>query len=103
MIQLSGKELGKDIEIKVTGLRPGEKLYEELLANEENTISTHHPKILKAKVSESDFETVKQQVQSLIALFKKQDNLLLVAQLKELVPEYVSNNSEFEALDNSEK
>ena len=103
MIQLSGKELGKDIEIKVTGLRPGEKLYEELLANEENTISTHHPKILKAKVRESDFETVKQQVQSLIALFKKQDNLLLVAQLKELVPEYVSNNSEFEALDNSEK
>jgi FlaA1/EpsC-like NDP-sugar epimerase len=50
MIQLSGLELNKDIEIKVTGLRPGEKLYEELLAEEENTIPTHHPQILKAKI-----------------------------------------------------
>lgn len=49
MIQLSGLEVGKDIEIKITGLRPGEKLYEELLAKEENTLTTHHPKILKAK------------------------------------------------------
>ena len=59
MIQLSGLELGKDIEIRVTGLRPGEKLYEELLAQEENTIPTHHPQILTAKVrTEADEQIV---------------------------------------------
>ncbi len=59
MIQLSGLEIGKDIEIKITGLRPGEKLYEELLAKEENTLPTHHPQILKAKVRSEEAETIK--------------------------------------------
>ncbi|MGY8927981.1 MAG: UDP-N-acetylglucosamine 4,6-dehydratase family protein, partial [Flavobacteriales bacterium] len=54
MIRLSGLELGKDIQIKITGLRPGEKLYEELLAKEENTLATHHPQILKAKIREEN-------------------------------------------------
>ena len=99
MIKLSGLELGKDIEIKITGLRPGEKLYEELLANEENTVSTHHPKILKAKVQTSDFQSIADSTDQLIELFDIQDNALIVQKLKAIVPEYVSANSEFTMLD----
>jgi len=98
MIQLSGLELGKDIEIRVTGLRPGEKLYEELLAQEENTIPTHHPQILMAKVrteSESQIEAVNH----LIDLFGAQKNTEIVTKMKEIVPEFISNNSEYESLD----
>ena len=98
MIKLSGLELGKDIEIKVTGLRPGEKLYEELLAKEENTLTTHHPQILKAKVRESDDDQL-QSVLQLIELFGTQDNMLIVRKMKEIVPEFISNNSDFEQLD----
>ena len=98
MIQLSGLELGKDIEIRVTGLRPGEKLYEELLAQEENTIPTHHPQILTAKVrTEADEQIVA--VNDLIGLFGAQKNTEIVAKMKEIVPEFISNNSEFESLD----
>ncbi|WP_306644180.1 polysaccharide biosynthesis protein [Sanyastnella coralliicola] len=99
MIRLSGLELGKDIEIKITGLRPGEKLYEELLANEEDTLATHHSKILKAKVREYPFEAVKLEIESLVALFSAQDNQALVSKLKSIVPEYKSENSEFKSLD----
>lgn len=98
MISLSGLELGKDIEIKVTGLRPGEKLYEELLSDEENTLPTHHPKILKAKVR-SYAEDLDEEIVNLIALFHTQDNQKIVLKMKALVPEFVSNNSEFEQLD----
>jgi len=98
MIQLSGLELGKDIEIRVTGLRPGEKLYEELLAQEENTIPTHHPQILTAKVrTEQDEQIVA--VNDLIGLFGAQKNTEIVAKMKEIVPEFISNNSEYESLD----
>jgi FlaA1/EpsC-like NDP-sugar epimerase len=98
MIQLSGLELGKDIEIRVTGLRPGEKLYEELLAQEENTIPTHHPQILTAKVrTEADEQIVA--VNDLIGLFGAQKNTEIVAKMKEIVPEFISNNSEYESLD----
>lgn len=98
MIKLNGLELGKDIEIKVTGLRPGEKLYEELLADDENTLPTHHPLILKAKVRELE-ACIENEIDELIQLFGAQDNHKLVAKMKSLVPEYVSNNSEFEKLD----
>ncbi len=98
MIKLNGLELGKDIEIKVTGLRPGEKLYEELLADDENTLPTHHPLILKAKVREIE-ASIEKEIDELIQLFGTQDNHKLVAKMKSLVPEYVSNNSEFEKLD----
>lgn len=98
MIKLSGLELGKDIEIKVTGLRPGEKLYEELLAKEENTLATHHPQILKAKVRESDVNQT-DSVHQLIQLFETQDNMQIVRKMKEIVPEFISNNSDFEQLD----
>jgi FlaA1/EpsC-like NDP-sugar epimerase len=98
MIQLSGLQLGKDIEIRVTGLRPGEKLYEELLAKEENTIATHHPKILKAKVRDEDASQI-DAINGLIALFETQKNDAIVAKMKQIVPEFISNNSDYEKLD----
>ena len=99
MIQLSGLELGKDIEIKITGLRPGEKLYEELLTKDEDSIPTHHPQILIAKVREYDFEEISKTIAALTSLFGNQDNQEIVKQMKLIVPEYRSNNSVFENLD----
>jgi len=99
MIKLSGMEAGKDIEIAYTGLRPGEKLYEEVLSDAENSMPTHHPKILKAQVREYGFNEVAENINELIALFDKQDNLLIVKKLKQLIPEYISNNSRFTELD----
>lgn len=98
MIKLSGLEIGKDIEIKFTGLRPGEKLYEELLSDGEQTISTHHPKILKAKVKPVEDEELIN-IQELIELFSQQNNETIVAKMKEIVPEFRSNNSIYEKLD----
>jgi FlaA1/EpsC-like NDP-sugar epimerase len=98
MIQLSGLVPGKDIEIKITGLRPGEKLYEELLASEENTIPTHNPQILIAKTKNND-ESQLNAIEELIQLFETQKNDQIVRKMKEIVPEYISNNSEFEKLD----
>ncbi len=100
MIKLSGLTLNKDISIAFTGLRPGEKLYEELLADHENTLPTHHKQIMIAKVKEYDFETVSSAISELIKLFDKQDNRSIVKKMKELVPEFKSNNSIFEELDN---
>lgn len=97
MIRLSGLEVGKDIEIKLTGLRPGEKLYEELLSKEENTLPTHHPKILKAK--ERISETTLEEIESLINLLESQDNIEIVKKMKEIIPEFKSNNSTYEKLD----
>ncbi len=99
MIQLSGLEEGRDIEVKFTGLRPGEKLYEELLNTAENTLPTHHPKILRARIRPTEKGQVDAQVAELLDLFAAQNNTALVRQLKSIVPEYVSNNSDFEALD----
>ncbi len=98
MIKLSGLIEGKDIEIKITGLRPGEKLFEELLAKDENTIPTHHPKILIAKVRESN-PNVKLTIEELISLYDSQNNQNIVRLMKKIVPEYISNNSEYSTLD----
>lgn len=97
MIKLSGFELEKDIKIKITGLRPGEKLYEELLSNSENTLPTHHPKILKGKIRDSNIEN--SQIEKLISLSSKQKNKEVVKLMKEIVPEFKSNNSPFNKLD----
>lgn len=99
MIQLSGLKEGRDIEIKITGLRPGEKLYEELLASEENTIETHHPKIMIAKLRDQNHEASSQAIIDLITLFEYQKNDELVAKLKQIVPEFKSQNSEYSKLD----
>lgn len=98
MIKLSGLEVGKDIEIKVTGLRPGEKLYEELLSDGETTLPTHHSKILKAKVQETGTKEI-ELIEELIRLFEGQENKKIVAKMKEIVPEFRSNNSIYEQLD----
>ncbi len=99
MIQLSGLTLGRDIEIVTTGLRPGEKLYEELLNDSENTLPTHHEKIMIAKVHNYDFKEVSTDLDELVSLFNSQDNMEIVKKMKEIVPEYKSNNSVFEKLD----
>ena len=98
MIRLSGLELGKDIQIKITGLRPGEKLYEELLAKEENTLATHHPQILKAKIREENDSRIND-ISDLVAMFGDQNNINIVTKMKSIVPEFISNNSTFEKLD----
>ena len=99
MIKLSGLKEGRDIEIAFTGLRPGEKLFEELLTTSENTLPTHHPKIMRAQVRNVDNAEMQDQVNRLLQLFEAQDNTALVAHLKRMIPEYVSNNSRFESLD----
>jgi len=99
MIKLSGLEIGKDIQIKYTGLRPGEKLYEELLNDKENTIPTYHSKIMIAKVRTYDFGQVKEEILKLIAMQKEHNNMEIVKKMKEIVPEFKSQNSVYEELD----
>lgn len=99
MILLSGLEEGKDIQIVFTGLREGEKLYEELLATTENTIPTHHGKILKAKVAEYSYQGVNNMVELLGDLATDKNELKMVTLMKEIVPEFKSNYSRFEVLD----
>ena len=96
MISLSGAH---GVEIKYTGLRPGEKLYEEVLSDEENTIESFHEKIRIANVREYDYDTVSKQIDELIALSKTYDDMAIVKKMKDIVPEYISNNSVFGALD----
>ncbi|MBR4390143.1 MAG: polysaccharide biosynthesis protein [Prevotella sp.] len=100
MIRLSG---AKNIEIKYTGLRPGEKLYEEVLSNEENTKPSFHEKIRIACVREYDYSQVEEDVDELINIANTYDDMAIVAKMKEMVPEYVSNNSVFASLDKPEK
>ncbi len=99
MIKLSRLTLGKDIQIVFTGLRPGEKLYEELLNDSENNLPTHHPQIMIAKVQELDPETVKKNIAELIQIRMTHDNFRIVSKMKEIVGEYKSQNSVYEKLD----
>ncbi len=99
MIRLSGLKEDTDIKITYTGLRPGEKLYEELLSSSENALPTHHRQILVGKVREYEFSEVQQFITELIQLFKTQDNDRIVSKMKDIVPEFLSNNSVFETLD----
>jgi Predicted nucleoside-diphosphate sugar epimerases len=99
MIKLAGLVPNKDINIEYTGLRPGEKLYEELLNDLENTLPTHHHKIMIAKVREYDFDIVEEQINGLIELTQNQNEREIVLKMKELVPEFKSNNSIYEELD----
>ncbi len=99
MIKLSGFQEGKDIEIVYTGLRPGEKLTEELLNTKERTIGTHHPKIMVAKVRKFNYNEIEE---SIVSMYDKKDKLtnkLIVTTMKQMVPEYISNNSIYEELD----
>lgn len=98
MIKLSGLRFPEDIDIKITGLRPGEKLYEELLANGENTLSTYHKKIMISKTRALDYEKVKADIEALCITNRFQNNNI-VLKMKQLIPEYKSNNSDYEKFD----
>ena len=97
MIDLSH---AKGVEIKYTGLRDGEKLYEEVLSDKEQTIATSHPKILVAKVREYDYATAKQNEEELLELSHTYDDMAIVKKMKAIVPEYRSQHSKYEVLDN---
>ena len=99
MIRLSGFEPYVDIDIKIIGLRPGEKLYEELLSDKATTLPTHHPKITVAKVTPENFELLKPKIKKLIKVALQKNEEEVVKMLKEIVPEYKSKNSVFEKLD----
>lgn len=100
MIRLYGLIPNIDVNITYSGLRPGEKLYEELLNDQENTTQTYHDKILIAKVREVSLELVKEcTVELEVILSSSNDEMQLVRKMKELVPEYISNNSVYEKLD----
>lgn len=99
MIELAGLTPDKDIKIKYTGLRPGEKLYEEILATKENTIPTENSKIFRAKVREYNFDDISKMLSFLIDLAIKVDKLKMVKVMKQIVPEFKSKNSEYEILD----
>ncbi len=102
MIKISGLTLGRDIQIVYTGLRPGEKLYEELLNDLENTLPTHHPKIMIAKVRQYEFERVRKDIHHLMKMMEQSDIESIVLKMKNMVPEFVSQNSPFEKFDKKE-
>lgn len=99
MIKLSGLEYPKDIDIKITGLRPGEKLYEELLNDGENSLPTHHQKIMINKSETFDFHEKLNLINDLIHINKPDNCEIVVEKMKRIVPEFISNNSKFENLD----
>ncbi len=103
MIILSGLRFPEDIDIKITGLRPGEKIYEELLADGENTRPTYHEKIMIARTKKLDAAEIEDKVENLCAINTKMQNLEIVSILKNIIPEYRSNNSTFEVLDAKNK
>lgn len=99
MIKLAGLVPEKDIKIVYTGLRPGEKLYEELLNEKETTLPTHHEKIKIAKVVPHAYEQVVHDIEELILMSNHEDNFRIVHKMKQMIPEFISNNSEYEVLD----
>jgi FlaA1/EpsC-like NDP-sugar epimerase len=99
MIQLAGMVPNQDIMIEYSGLRPGEKLFEELLNDNENTLPTHHEKIMIGRVREYAFDEVQKQIYDLIEYARKSDDLQVVTRMKGMVKEYKSKNSIFEDLD----
>ncbi|MBX2827792.1 MAG: polysaccharide biosynthesis protein [Flavobacteriaceae bacterium] len=99
MIRLSGLEPYEDIDIQIVGLRPGEKLYEELLNDSSTTLPTYHPKIMVSKVPAGEFSVIKKKVKEIIKTATRHKDKKVVKLLKELVPEFKSENSEFSELD----
>jgi FlaA1/EpsC-like NDP-sugar epimerase len=99
MISLAGYEPHKDIKIIVTGLRPGEKLYEELLASKENCKSTPHEKIMIARGRSQSYEEVNAKISEMLVKLSTESDEMIVARMKDLVPEFFSQNSKFEKLD----
>jgi FlaA1/EpsC-like NDP-sugar epimerase len=102
MISLSGLKYPDDIDIEITGLRPGEKLYEELLADGENTVNTYHEKIMIAKTQKIDEVLILEAIHQLLTTKNKLTDIEIVGLLKKMVPEFISNNSIFGKLDQNE-
>ena len=100
MIRLAGLKPEEDIQIQYTGLRPGEKLYEEVLNDLEATTETYHPKIKIARVRHVEYDTINDRLNSLIFCAKHSSDWTCVKRMKTIVPEFISNNSKFEKLDN---
>lgn len=101
MIKLAGFTPNKDIEVKITGLRPGEKLYEELLNDSSKTLKTHHDKIMISKeMEELNYHQINEDINSLGNLISTFNTLEVVKKMKKMVPEFKSLNSSFEMLDN---
>lgn len=99
MIKLSGLKLGTDINLKFTGLRPGEKLYEELLADKENTMPTVHEKIMIAETRKYEKDEIISKIDFMISVLKDHDNFQIVKLMKDILPEFISKNSVYESLD----
>jgi FlaA1/EpsC-like NDP-sugar epimerase len=99
MIILSGLRFPEDIDIQICGLRPGEKIYEELLADGENTRPTYHEKIMIARTKQIDVLSISDKISNLCTVSSKSQNLEIVALIKDIIPEYISNNSKYEVLD----
>ena len=100
MIQLAGLKVNADIEVKFTGLRPGEKMFEETLNKNETTSKTHHPKILIGKVTNCNFNETIKIIDEIEQSVQAQENDKIVRSMKKIIPEFISNNSEFSKLDN---
>jgi len=96
LIRLSGFEPHKDIQIKYIGLRPGEKLFEELFAEDEPMIPTHHPKISIAQVAENDYETISSEIEAILGSLNKLSKTMIIEKMQEIVPGY---KSKFELID----
>lgn len=103
MIKLAGLQPERDIKIVYSGLRPGEKLYEELLNQGENTMPTHHEKIKISRVISYSYKQVAIEINELLELNKQNNDIAMVNKMKEIVPEFISKNSKFEHLDNKEE
>jgi FlaA1/EpsC-like NDP-sugar epimerase len=99
MIRLSGLKPYEDIDIEITGLRPGEKLYEELLNDTSTSLPTYHSKIMVSKVPTVDYTEISIKIQEIVAISQYGKGKEIVKKLKELIPEFLSNNSEYEILD----
>ena len=100
MIQLAGYTPDEDIKINYSGLRPGEKLYEEVLSDHENTLPTNHSRIRIAKVREYDYAEASKSMTELETLSREVDIPTMVKLMKSVVPEFISKNSRFEEFDN---
>ena len=99
MIKLAGHTVNEDIELKITGLRPGEKLYEELLNDQSKTLPTHHEKIMISVDVENDYDQIDKYVSEIVKAAINNNNTVSVGKLKARIPELKSNNSEYEILD----
>lgn len=99
MIRLAGKVPYKDIKIEFTGLRPGEKLYEEILGDDETTAATYHPKIRIARVNSKEYLRIQPQIEELVKLSLQADDMKIAAKMKQIVTDFVSRNSAYEHLD----